>query len=113
MGSSAQGIVFTFGSTTVGKISNINMTESYTDLDETDLDNTRENHQAGIIMVTGTIDCYGPEVEGILGQSGAVALSGTRAKSYGDCVCLSVTAGASVKGLHTTQYSFSSTVIET
>jgi aspartate oxidase len=107
--SSAQGIVATFDGTVLGKISNISITEGVIDLDETDLSHTRENHQAGITTVSGTIDCYGA-AESILGGIGNLVLSGTRTKDYGDCICLNIAAGAAVKGLQTTQYTFASSV---
>ncbi len=104
---SASGITATFGTTTLGRVTNISLEEGSIDLDDTDLGHDRENHQAGIRTVSGSIDCLGDE-EAIIDTVGTLALGGTVTKDYGTCICLGVGLGASVKGQRTTRYSFQS-----
>lgn len=104
---SSSGIVAKHGSTTLGQVTNISLTEGAVDLDDTDLSHTRENHQTGIATVSGSIDCLGdPQLT--VGAIGALVLSGTLSKDYGSTIVLEVGIGAAVKGQFTTRYTFAS-----
>jgi hypothetical protein len=104
---SAKGIVATFDSTALGRVTNIALEEGSVDLDDTDMSHARENHQAGITTVSGSIDCLGDE-QAIKDEIGSLVLSGTASKDYGTCICLSVGLGAAVKGQRTSRYTFAS-----
>lgn len=104
---SAQGVVCTFDGTVLGKVTRYDITDSIIALDETDLSHERENNQAGIITISGSIDCLG-DPEDVKGDVGNLVLSGTVTKDFGDCICTDIGIGASVKGTRTTRYSFSS-----
>jgi hypothetical protein len=107
---STVGITATFGKAELGQLTNHSLVKSHVPMDETDYSHERENNQAGIIVVSGSIDCLGGAVinEGATGQ---LSLGGTVSDDYGDCIVVDVTAGGSVKGQRTTRYSFASTYI--
>jgi hypothetical protein len=107
---SAQGIIAAIGSYTIGKVTKYDLTQGYVVLDDTTLSDTRENNQAGIITVSGSIDCLGDETASVLGAVGNLVLSGTKTKDYGDVICTEVGDGASVKGQRTTRYTVMSSV---
>ena len=106
---SAQGIIATFNSVVIGRVTNIALDYGVIDLDDTDLSHTRENHQSGIETVSGSIDCLGDPAD-IISTAGALVLSGTSTEDYGECICLGVGLGASVKGQRTARYTFASSV---
>ncbi|HQN47185.1 MAG TPA: hypothetical protein PK034_09025 [Rugosibacter sp.] len=104
---SSHGIIATHGSTVLGQVTNIALTEGAVDLDDTDLSHARENHQTGIATVSGSIDCLGdPKLA--VGDIGALVLSGTLTKGYGSTIVLEIAVGAPVKGQVTTRYTFAS-----
>jgi hypothetical protein len=102
----AHGIVVTFGTKTIGQLTNIQADDGTVVLDDTDLGHSRENNQAGIDTFSGSLDCLGDEVAGVLNACGTLSLSGTRTKDYGLCYCSNVGNGAVVKGQRTTRYTF-------
>jgi len=102
---SAQGVVCTFDGTPLGKVTRYDLTDGIIALDETDLSHDRENNQAGIITVSGSIDCLG-DAEDVKGHVGNLVLSGTVVKDFGDCLCTEIGIGAQVKGTRTTRYTF-------
>jgi hypothetical protein len=102
---SAQGIIATFDGTPLGKVTRYDITDGVIALDETDLSHERENNQAGIITISGSIDCLG-DPEDVKGDVGNLVLSGTLAKDFGDCLCTEIGYGAQVKGTRTTRYTF-------
>lgn len=102
---SAQGITATFGATTLGKVTRFDMTDGVIALDETDLSHLRENNQAGIITISGSIDCLG-DPSAIKGTVAALSLGGTIAVSLGNALCTEIGYGASVKGTRTVRYAF-------
>ena len=108
MGSSnsAQGIVATFGTTALGKVTNITGDTGVIVLDDTDLSHDRENNQAGIVTASVSIDCLGDEESGVEGVVAGLELSGTSSKDFGDMLCQTVGLGATVKGQRTTRYAF-------
>lgn len=105
---SAYGTIATFGTTALGRVTNVALTDGAVDLDDTDLSQARENHQTGIATVSGTIDCLG-DAELDVGDDGNLTLSGTIAKDYGLCRVMDIAAGAPVKGQYTTRYTIAST----
>ena len=106
---STYGITATFDSTELGLVTGHSLSLAHVGLDDTDYSHARENNQAGIATVTGSIDCLGdPEIDE--GDIGTLALGGTVTQDYGDCICTDVTLGGSVKGQRTTRYSFASSV---
>jgi hypothetical protein len=105
----AQGTVATFNNTPLGRVTNIAITEGAVDLDDTDLSHERENHQCGIITISGSIDCLGYEAEVDVGDDGNLVLSGTISKDYGDCRIMDISIGTPVKGQATVKYTVAST----
>ena len=101
----AEGITCTFNSTSLGQVTGFDLTDGVIVLDETDLSHSRENNQAGIITISGTIDCLG-DAKAVKGTVGNLVLGGTVTKDFGDCLCTQVGYGASVKGVRTTRYTF-------
>ena len=107
---SAQGIIATLGTVTIGKVTKYDLAQGFVMLDDTTLADDRENNQTGIATVSGSIDCLGDETPGVLGAVGNLVLSGTKTKDYGDCICTEVSDGATVKGQKTTRYTIVSSV---
>lgn len=106
----AQGIIATFNSIALGKVTKYDLAIGCVTLDDTTLADTRENNQAGIITVSGSIDCLGDEESGVLYAVGNLVLSGAKSKDYGDVICTEISDGASVKGQRTTRYTFATSV---
>jgi len=107
---SAHGITVTFATKTIGKLTNIQADDGRIVLDDTDLSHSRENNKGGIETFSGSIDCLGDEVAGVLKAVGSLVLGGTRVKNYGVCLCTNIGNGAVVKGQRTTRYTFVASV---
>lgn len=105
----AQGTIATFGTTELGRVTNIAITEGAVDLDDTDLSHERENHQCGIVTISGSIDCLGYEAEVAVGDDGDLVLSGTITKDYDNCRIMDIALGTPVKGQATLKYTIAST----
>jgi hypothetical protein len=101
----SQGITAAFGATTLGKITRFDITDGVIALDETDLGHLRENNPAGIITISGSIDCLG-DPSAIKGTVAALSLGGTITVALGNCLCTEIGYGAQVKGTRTTRYTF-------
>jgi hypothetical protein len=104
----AQGTTATLGSTSLSRVTNNQLTESAVDLDDTDLSHERENHQTGIVTVSGSIECLGYTAEIDVGDDGDLKLGGTVTKDYGKCRCMDIGIGTPVKGQATIKYTFAS-----
>ncbi len=105
----AQGTVATFGTTKLGRVTNISLNDGAVDLDDTDLSHDRENHQCGIATVSGSIDCFGYTPQLNVGDDGNLVLSGTISKDYGNCRIMDIGIGTPVKGQATIKYTVAST----
>jgi len=105
----AQGTVAKFGTTELGRVTNISLTDGAVDLDDTDLSHDRENHQCGIATVSGSIDCFGYTPQLSVGDDGKLVLSGTISKDYGNCRIMDIGIGTPVKGQVTIKYTVAST----
>lgn len=105
----AQGTIAKFGTTTLTRITNNSLTKGAVDLDDTDLSHDRENHQTGIVTVSGSIDCLGYTPQLSVGEDGTMVLSGTISKDYGLCRVMDIGVGTPVKGQATIKYTLAST----
>lgn len=101
----AKGITAVFGVTTLGKVTRFDLTDGVVSLDETDLGHARENNQAGINTLSGSIDCLG-DPSAIKGTVAALSLGGIVSVSFGNALCTEIGYGAQVKGTRTTRYTF-------